>query len=112
MVYNAVEAASVQAQPVWYPSVAEASQSLLSGQSQAALLAEPNQDLDRLCCPVFCLCIRTCVRLAGLSGTCRCTSRKEKSPDTEGIPHIPVCRRAYMGQPVYGRHTGGCPVRP
>ncbi len=41
MVYNAVEAASVQAQPVWYPSVAEASQSLLSGQSQAALLAEP-----------------------------------------------------------------------
>lgn len=41
MVYNAVEAAQVQAQPSWYPSVAEASQSLLSGQSQSALLAEP-----------------------------------------------------------------------
>lgn len=41
MVYNAVEAANVQARTAWYPSVAEASQSLLSGQSQAALLAEP-----------------------------------------------------------------------
>lgn len=42
MVYKAVEQPAVQAKTEsWYPSVAEASQALLSGQADAAMLAEP-----------------------------------------------------------------------
>lgn len=41
LVYKAVEQSNVKASETWNPSVAEAQQALLSGQADAALLAEP-----------------------------------------------------------------------